>query len=52
MIQTMMIAMKNDNVWYLINSDASNDCECTLDDNDRGIAIDEDKYYIHNHHLM
>ena len=41
---------RNGNVWYLINSNASHDVrEYTRDNDDKGIAIDEDKDYIHCH---
>ena len=40
---------ENCDVWYLISSNASDDCEYILDNNDRGIAIDEDNHYIRNH---
>lgn len=38
------------NVWYFINSDASyDDHKYTQDDNDKGIAIDEDEDFIRWH---
>ena len=41
----------NGDVWYLINSNASDDDdrEYIIDNNDKGIAIDEDEDYIHCH---
>lgn len=40
----------NGDVWYLINSNAlHDDREYTRDNYDKGIAIDEDKDYIHHH---
>jgi hypothetical protein len=40
---------ENGDVWYLISSNASDDCEYILDDNGRRIAINEDRNYIRNH---